>query len=632
MAPPDAYGPSFSPDGASQELQDLFAGIAARMAKAAQLDPGAEPPPPDGFAAASARIAEIGRRYAEPYRLGVVGEFNAGKSTLINMLLGRPGTVMEGVVATTGVLTELWWGESASGEVLDEQGAPLFQGSLEEARRYTDQRTEEGRSVHGRRVRVILRLPADRLRNLVVLDTPGLSATETDDTTTEEALHLVDAAVLVVSGLKPGDDRAVRLAERLRRTGRRFVVAVTKKNRITDMAEALTAVMDGFGFAADGEPVPLDSVDALAALKELRAALEGGQPEAVLAAQEHLADTGYPALHERLSASFFAGPAGSDRGRRALSDVSDTLRRLGARAQREAKRLTAAAAEAEGERTEHETFVETTLTDRRRRLDRKLSDVVDLHVAELLDHVAEAAELAIEEVDGRARRLAVRGMWQGVTTFFTGKEGPTLQQQMHDAILDALGPTRLRVFSATLHRAALDELSYGWKQGELTLPESGEDLTATLVPLIGQVTTGAKGIVDEAGDQLTASVTRMFSEAGVIYSSFSMLLSDLGIGAAAQRRRDRLSLAKRRAAVGVHSTRAGLAFDQRTYYLDANLKVFERLKEETLRKAGVSEQESGRLRTLAGRWEDAARQCGELADRCDGLAGGGAPSAAGTAG
>ncbi|MFF1440114.1 dynamin family protein [Streptomyces sp. NPDC058295] len=619
MAPPGSYGAAFTPGGSPREIEALLGGITEALNELRHLDTEAGGHAVDGFAAGSARVTEISRRYGEPYRLGVVGDFNAGKSTLINMMLGRRGAVVEGVVATTGTLTELWWGGTESGEVLDQDGATLFRGTLEEAQRYTDQRTVEGRSVHGRRVRVILRLPAGVLKNLIILDTPGLSATQADDATTMEALHLVDAAVLVVSGHQPGGDKAVRLAEQLRRTRRRFLVVVTKKNKIPDVNVALAAVMDTFGATADGEPVAVDSIDGLAALQELRTVAHGGDPEAVRAAQDRLAASGYTALYEHLSASFLGGQCSSGRSSQALSDVRDTLKRLVARAERQAERLTAEAEKAGGEKDKHAEFVKTALFPQKRRLDRRLEDLLDLHIGELLEDVAEAAELAVEQVHAQARRMAVQGLWASISSIFTDDSGLTLAERMERMVRDALGPDRLRIFSHALHRAALGELSFGWNESDLRIDEVGEVVAAELGPVLTQVTAGAQGLVEEASDELFRSVTMMCHPASQAVAATEMLLNDLGIGAGAQRRRDQLSLARRQAATGVRATRASLHEAQGKFYRAENAKIFKRLKAEADRRAG----EGGRLQMEAQersrQWQEAADVCARLADACGGL-------------
>lgn len=619
MASPGSYGAAFTPGGSSREIEALLTSIAEALIELGHLDAEPGGHAVDGFAAASAKVTEISRRYGEPYRLGVVGDFNAGKSTLINMLLGRRGAVVEGVVATTGTLTELWWGETESGEVLDQDGATLFRGTLDEAQRYTDQRTVEGRSVHGRRVRVILRLPVDVLKNLIILDTPGLSATQADDATTMEALHLVDAAVLVVSGHQPGGDKAVRLAEQLRRTKRRFLIVVTKKNKIPDINVALAAVMDTFGATADGEPVAVDSIDALAALQELGAVADGGDLKAVRVAQDRLAASGYTVLYEHLSASFLGGTGSSGRSSQALSDVRDTLQRLAARAELEAKRLSVEAEKAKGEMDKHTEFVNTTLFPQKRRLDRRLKDLVDLHIGELLEDVAEAAELAVEQVHAQGRRMAVQGIWNGISSLFTDDSGPTLAKRMEDMVLNALGPDRLSHFSDALHRAALEELSFGWNESDLRIDEVGEDVAVTLGLVLTQVTAGAQGLVEEASDELVHSVSLMWHPAGSAIAATEMLLNDLGVGAGAQRRRDRLSLARRLAASGVQATRASLQEAQYKFYGNENEKILKRLVAEAKGRASEGERLQMDAQMVARQWQEAADVCTRLADACDGL-------------
>ena len=70
----------------------------------------------------------------ELFLMVVVGEFNAGKSALVNALLGEK-VLLEGATPTTSRVTLVKWGEKAAEQVVDENFAiytyplPLAQGT-----------------------------------------------------------------------------------------------------------------------------------------------------------------------------------------------------------------------------------------------------------------------------------------------------------------------------------------------------------------------------------------------------------------------------------------------------------------------------------------------------------------------
>src|SRR5215510_4754868 len=140
----------YVPSSSRSEIREHLAYVVSVLEQHRTLDDALrEGAAPVDFGTAAARISELRLRYEEPFRLAVVGEFKAGKSTLINALLGRPGLVPEGATPTTGALTEIWWGEEERGEVFDGGGKQVFGGTLHDAVKFADQRSVEGKRMSG---------------------------------------------------------------------------------------------------------------------------------------------------------------------------------------------------------------------------------------------------------------------------------------------------------------------------------------------------------------------------------------------------------------------------------------------------------------------------------------------------
>jgi GTPase SAR1 family protein len=134
------------------------------------------------------RLSAIAVRLREPLRLVVAGRVNAGKSTLVNALLGRriaPTDVSE----CTRVVTWFRFGFPETIEVIPRQGAPrrlAFDNG--ELPRHLGASPEEIDHV-------VVTLSNEALHELTIIDTPGLaSANASLSVQTEELLAMTEAS------------------------------------------------------------------------------------------------------------------------------------------------------------------------------------------------------------------------------------------------------------------------------------------------------------------------------------------------------------------------------------------------------------------------------------------------------
>src|SRR5207237_7674298 len=70
---------------------------------------------------ATAHVAELAAERTRPVRLAIVGEFNAGKSTFINALMGAD-VAPTGVLPTTATLHHLRWAPDPIAKILFDPG------------------------------------------------------------------------------------------------------------------------------------------------------------------------------------------------------------------------------------------------------------------------------------------------------------------------------------------------------------------------------------------------------------------------------------------------------------------------------------------------------------------------------
>jgi len=142
-------------------------------------------------------LAESVHQLDELFLLVVVGEFNAGKSALINALLGAQ-LLEQGVTPTTTRIHLIRHGEATS-------------------RMMVDDATEE------------LTSPAPLLRDVTIVDTPGTNALDRrHEAITAEFVPRSDLVVFVTSADRPFSESERAFLERIRRWGKKVVVVLNK--------------------------------------------------------------------------------------------------------------------------------------------------------------------------------------------------------------------------------------------------------------------------------------------------------------------------------------------------------------------------------------------------------------------
>jgi len=179
----------------------------------------------------------------ELFLLVVVGEFNAGKSTFINALLGSK-VLPEGVTPTTTRIHRLRFD--------DEESRALSEGGIEH-----------------------IAAPVEMLRQVTIVDTPGTNALDREhEAITDEFVPRADLVLFVTSADRPLTESERTFMERIRQWGKKIVLAINKIDILKtadDVEEVRRFVTEGCVTVLGFEP----RVFSLSAEKALAAKLDG---------------------------------------------------------------------------------------------------------------------------------------------------------------------------------------------------------------------------------------------------------------------------------------------------------------------------------------------------------------------
>jgi len=193
--------------------------------------------------------------------LAILGEFNAGKSTLVNAFLGAD-VAPTGILPTTATLNVLRGGGERLVRVVRKDGTTR-EGEHAALRGLLAEAEEEGAIVD----RVEITLPSEILERVWILDTPGSNAPNPEhEALAQEALRRADVALWVFNAGQAGKATEGRILAGIRESKRDVIAALNKVDRLKPeelarVMSSLVEAMPGLG----GEPGPLSARAALKA-------------------------------------------------------------------------------------------------------------------------------------------------------------------------------------------------------------------------------------------------------------------------------------------------------------------------------------------------------------------------------
>ena len=337
-----------------QSLADLL----QRLLSATRID-GEDQGESERCRALLAKLAE------ENFAIAVVGQFNRGKSTLLNAFLGR-AVLPTGVLPVTSVITSITYGATER-LIIKRKGAHLpAVVPLEKIGDYVTEAGNPGNREQIEEAIVETALPLAR-RGVSFVDTPGIASAQAANTvTTYGFLPKVDAAIFVTSVESPMTGPELDLLRETLKFAQKLFVVINKFDLVEgsnpDEPKRLTAWVKEQVRRISGEEPNIYPVSSLRALQRGRAAGADGDTSGLRALmhdlEQFLAEKGQQVF---LSSVYI-------KAIRLASEV-ETRQRLSARIVQMRKEGSQRALEALAGRFESaEREVEVALTDLRNRL------------------------------------------------------------------------------------------------------------------------------------------------------------------------------------------------------------------------------------------------------------------------
>jgi hypothetical protein len=170
------------------------------------------------------RIGEIVERLQQPFRLGVIGEFRAGKSSLVNALVGQEVALVEEMECTFAP-QRFYYAEAPEASLVRRDGTvervsvdalvAMFRDAYASGKLMDIAHTEVG-------------LPAPMLQAIDIWDSPGLGGSDENAQTARQFADTVDAALWVFDAAYSGQRGLSPTIQSLEQHGKTLVGVVNK--------------------------------------------------------------------------------------------------------------------------------------------------------------------------------------------------------------------------------------------------------------------------------------------------------------------------------------------------------------------------------------------------------------------
>ncbi len=424
-------------------------------------------------------LAALSVERERPLRVAVVGEFNAGKSTFLNALLGED-VAPTGVLPTTATLHWVAWAPDPFARI-------LVRGAPDRVVPHAELKCTLGelRDADAKVSRVYIYAPIERLKRVEVLDTPGFNAPDPEHlAAARQAFDEAHVAIWLLDATHPMKETERKVLAEIQGLGVPVQILANKADRLeaderAAVLEHIRASLAQVGLVSHAAPLAFSAKLSLKGrMGDATALAASGWPEveALIAGEivdrsDALRETALRRKAARVAVELAAAAharASADREiHRAARDRSEALRMAAARLRREratvaaaadralepARKLLAADLRPLGELPEERQRDDAGLREYLR--ERFVARLAEPVVGELARAASGAAVIPIEPLPARAA-AAVRAVLMGAAAAHAAPaelaERPL--DRILEAVVEAFAAALLAASEEPVHEAA----------------------------------------------------------------------------------------------------------------------------------------------------------------------------------
>lgn len=180
-----------------------------------------------------------------PLKVVIMGEVKAGKSTLVNALVGREVTPVD-VLEATSVIMEISYGQEEEAFLIRD-GITEWQGSIDECYAILNGKRNDQEFAQGLTVRLLMNLPS--LKEYSIVDTPGLhTITGQNAKRSEDYILESDVVLWVMNSNHLGQSDITQTMSTIAKLGKPMVGVLNKIDQVSgDRNRLLRYAQRSFG-------------------------------------------------------------------------------------------------------------------------------------------------------------------------------------------------------------------------------------------------------------------------------------------------------------------------------------------------------------------------------------------------
>lgn len=229
-------------------LQSLIEGVSERPYDLKKNNPFLKEEHKDSFQTNIEELKEIKKGQLSPLNIVLMGEVKAGKSTLLNAMVGESVSNV-GVTETTAVILEVSYGMEKEGIIHYKNGEEEIVRIEELNQKLNKKQIEGDIDFYSKIEKVALTYPLTKLQELTIVDTPGVETITTDNQeTTDDYIMKSDVVIWLMSANHVGQASILDRIIDIKKRGKPVILIINRMDQVSDSERILDYICDEYDF------------------------------------------------------------------------------------------------------------------------------------------------------------------------------------------------------------------------------------------------------------------------------------------------------------------------------------------------------------------------------------------------